>query len=89
MQQAVREVQLEGREAAVAEQDRRFEAGEMVREYLLTQREVDLAAREHDLAASEAHMAERFALLSSLKCNRQRYPLDVNASTVSCSECNR
>ena len=58
-QHAVREMRLESREAAVAEQDRRFEAGEMVREYLLTQREVELAAREDSLAASEAHMAER------------------------------
>ena len=87
-QHAMREMELESREAAVAEQDRRLEAGEMVREYslnqqeyLLTQREVDLAAREHDLAASEAHMAERFALLSSLKCSHQWCPSILNASS--------
>lgn len=56
---ALREMQLEARQAVQHEQDRRFEAEEMVREWALSLRENEVAAKEQQLQSAEEAQCKR------------------------------
>ena len=56
---ALREMQLEARQSIQHEQDRRFEAEEMVREWALNLRETEVAAKERQLQSAEEQEYKR------------------------------